>query len=401
MSRLHEIPLFQNLSEDELQRLSAIMTNRELADGEILFRQGDPSTHAYIVRRGTVRIFAVVDGVEETFTSLTMGGIFGEIGVIKGSERTASAVAEGIVHLIELEGDAFRELTEECPNISKMVLQTMVGRFKADQARQHRRASRPATKGRILPLFSATGGAGTTTLVANLAGYIKEITKKSVAVLDLDLMFGDIGPVCGIDGGFTLSELILAETIDDAAVEEIAQKTRVGVDVYQAPAKPEDGEFVAAGFVDRLLTVLANRYDYVLCDTTRRLYDVTLDLYEMSRTPILVVTPEVTSIRNAARWIDVVKRIGLPIEGLKILVNKVGEADQTSVEYVKKKLPGQLLATLPLDETARTSGNLGKLLLEAAPNSPLAGGLRKAAGALVGVEISDTSAKSSFWQRWL
>ncbi len=400
MSRYHEIPLFQDLTEDELERLCGLMKTVEFEDGTLLFRQGDPPSHVYIVRKGRVRIFAAHDGREETYTTLTVGGIFGEIGVLKGSARTASAVADGPVEVIEMEGEAFRELTEDCPNIARIVLQTMFGRFRADQERAQRRARRNATKGRILPLFSATGGAGTSTVTANLAGCIRELSRKSVAVLDLDLMFGDIGPIFGVEGGFTLSEILMAEEVDEGAVLELGQKTSSGVDVFQAPARPEDGEFVDAGFVAKVVTVLANHYDYVLCDTTRRLYDITLDLYEMAHTPLLVVTPEITSIRNSARWIDVLKRVGLPMDGLKLIVNRVDSGNETSVKYIRKRLPGEVVATLPQDEAARTSVNVGKLLLETAPTSPLGGALRKAAGALIGIEVSDPAANRFFWQDW-
>lgn len=401
MSRLRQIPIFQDLTDEELNQLAQIMRNVELADGEILFAQGDPSAHVYIVRRGAVRIFAVHDGQEETYTSLTVGAIFGEIGVMKGNERTASAVADGPAQLIEIDGESFRVLTEEKPNIANLVLKTMFGRFRADQARAKRRENRPTTGGKIIPVFSATGGAGTSTVVANLAGFVKELTKKRVAVLDLDLMFGDQGPLHGIEEGFTLSEIVLAEELDAETIQEIAYPVASGVDVFQAPTRPEDSEFVAPGFVDGVLSVLAEKYDFVFCDTTRRLYDVTLDLFERATVPLFVVSPEVTSVRNAARWMDVIRRVGLPIDGIRVVANKVAESDGATIEYLEKRLPGQLLATLPFDpDSAKRAINEGKLLQESGPLSPLGGALRKAAGALVGVEVGELPEARPFWQRW-
>ena len=400
MSRLREIPLFQNLTDEELDELSKIMKNVELSDGDLLFQQGDPSAHVYIVRRGNVRIFAVHNDVEETYTNLSVGSIFGEIGVMKGSERTASAIAEGQTHLIELDGEAFRILTEEHPNIANMVMQTMFGRFRADQARAKRRENRSADGGMLIPVFSATGGAGTSTVVANLAGLIKELTKKKVAVVDLDLMFGDQGALFGLEGGLTLSEIVLAEELDLGTIQEIAQTTACGVDVFQAPSQPEHSEFVAPGFVESVLGVLSKQYDYVLCDTTRRLYDVSLDLFEQAQLPLLIVGPEITSIRNAARWMDVVARIGLNTEHMKVIANKIDDSDEASVSYLEKRMPGRVVARLPFDpKAAKDAINHGKLVGDVAPGSALGGSLRKAAGALLGIEVADVSNKP-FWQVW-
>ncbi len=399
-NRLRQIPYFQGLSDQELDRLSGIMRERQVADGDLIFRQGDKSSHVYIVRRGKVRVYAVHDGQEETYTSLTVGGLLGEIGVLSRVDRTATAVAEGPGELVEMRGEAFLALIEEFPNVKSALLQTMVGRFRADEAREARRLARQKTRARILPVFAACGGGGATTVTANLAGFLRELTGKEVAVLDLDLMFGDVGMHFGLDGGPTLAELMLADPMDTATVTAIAQKVRGGVEVYQAPNRPEEGEFAPHDFVDRILSALSERYDYILCDTSRRISVWTLDLFERAAAQVLVLGPEVTSLRNAVRWSEAIGRVGLPMENLNIVANKLTERDAGAPGMMKVRLPGKLAAVLPYDEAARDSLDSGRLLLHSAPEAELAKALRKLAGTLAGIEIEESSKGQYFWQRW-
>lgn len=68
--------------------------------GEVIFHQGYPSDHAYIIQSGTVEIYKELpDGSEEHIADLTVGQMFGEYGVLDEAPRSASARARTLVQL--------------------------------------------------------------------------------------------------------------------------------------------------------------------------------------------------------------------------------------------------------------------------------------------------------------
>jgi CRP-like cAMP-binding protein len=68
-------------------------SRRLLAEGETLFRQGDPADTAYIVESGRIRIRGLRKGVQLELAELGPGELFGELALIDSGPRTADATA--------------------------------------------------------------------------------------------------------------------------------------------------------------------------------------------------------------------------------------------------------------------------------------------------------------------
>ncbi len=84
----------QGLSGDELRRLAALAEARSFEAEQPVFREGDEGHSLYIVLSGSVRISKMIPGVgEEALAILQRGKFFGEMSLIDGSPRSASAMA--------------------------------------------------------------------------------------------------------------------------------------------------------------------------------------------------------------------------------------------------------------------------------------------------------------------
>lgn len=66
---------------------------RPFQAGEVIFRQGDPSTEAYLLEEGTVRLFKKVRGVDRHIAVLRAGALFGESALVAAVPRPSTAVA--------------------------------------------------------------------------------------------------------------------------------------------------------------------------------------------------------------------------------------------------------------------------------------------------------------------
>ncbi len=95
---LKTIPLFSSLSEKALETVSVFATETSVSAGKRLVHEGDYSYDLIVIESGTADV--IKDG--EVVASLGPGDVFGEIGMLTGSKRTADVVATSSMRLITL-----------------------------------------------------------------------------------------------------------------------------------------------------------------------------------------------------------------------------------------------------------------------------------------------------------
>lgn len=94
--------------------------------GSIVFREGDPPDHLYVVSEGEVDVLWVApDGTEEVQRTLGPSRVLGELGILGGHARTATARAAEDASLWAIEREAFLELYENEPSVSLAIAQAM------------------------------------------------------------------------------------------------------------------------------------------------------------------------------------------------------------------------------------------------------------------------------------
>src|SRR5947207_11727371 len=75
--------------------------------GDQIFAKGDLGNEMFIIQTGKVRIFKNIDGFDQTLTSLEKGDFFGEMSILEGMPRSASAEAEDDCELIKINSANF------------------------------------------------------------------------------------------------------------------------------------------------------------------------------------------------------------------------------------------------------------------------------------------------------
>src|SRR5437588_7983285 len=95
LARLRSIPLFKDLAEADLERLTRGMTERPFRPGELAVREGDPGEELFFVIEGEFQVFLRQEALdfERELRRLGRGDYFGEIALITGSKRLASVRA--------------------------------------------------------------------------------------------------------------------------------------------------------------------------------------------------------------------------------------------------------------------------------------------------------------------
>lgn len=130
---LARIPLFSDLPADELARIVSSLEVRELQAGEILFREGDPGEHLFVVVKGELKILLGEGNPDELVLNVLHDGEYlGEMGLIMpGGHRTASVRAEIPSVLLSLSRSQFVDLTTRYPSLSTSMVNVLSQRLDA------------------------------------------------------------------------------------------------------------------------------------------------------------------------------------------------------------------------------------------------------------------------------
>jgi hypothetical protein len=117
LTRLRKIDLFKNLAAETLQVLAECCSSRDVANGEIIFNEGDEGDGLYIIDSGEVSV--TKNGV--LISKLSEGAYFGELALLADVPRfaTITALSEGVLFFINKQD--FDKITDEIPEIMKSI----------------------------------------------------------------------------------------------------------------------------------------------------------------------------------------------------------------------------------------------------------------------------------------
>jgi MFS family permease len=121
-SKLLEHPIFAGLPTPRLEVAARELTEVPMAAGDVVIRQGDAADRFYLVADGELRVTQTRDAKPVELRRLGPGDVFGEIGLLNRSPRTATVTALSDGRLLALDGDAFLELVSSGPGLSSRLL---------------------------------------------------------------------------------------------------------------------------------------------------------------------------------------------------------------------------------------------------------------------------------------
>jgi CRP/FNR family cyclic AMP-dependent transcriptional regulator len=130
---LTKIPMFENLSAEDLTLLTFLWHERTIKKSEVLFRKGDEGSSMFIVEHGAVEICVLSGNEQEDIRVSTIGrgGFFGELALISGLPRTATARAIEDCRLLEMWREEFIEFLSTRPVVAISMISEIGKRLQA------------------------------------------------------------------------------------------------------------------------------------------------------------------------------------------------------------------------------------------------------------------------------
>lgn len=128
---LRRVPLFSELSDEEIRPISEVAVPRTFPKGVRVFHEGDTSDACYIVREGDLRVTREhPDGRAITLASLGPGDIFGELAMLDGKARSASVEALTDCGLLALPARDVRRLLARAPETTVKLVVALTRRLR-------------------------------------------------------------------------------------------------------------------------------------------------------------------------------------------------------------------------------------------------------------------------------
>jgi uncharacterized membrane protein len=130
---LTKIPMFENLSAEDLNLLTLLWHERTIRKSEVLFRKGDVGSSMFIVEDGAIEICVLSAQDEEDIrvSTINKGGFFGELALISGQPRTATAKAIEDCRLLEMWREEFINFLSTRPIVAISMINEIGKRLQA------------------------------------------------------------------------------------------------------------------------------------------------------------------------------------------------------------------------------------------------------------------------------
>lgn len=138
---LQRVPLFSELSHDELERIAQVAIPRSFPRGVRVFHEGDSSDACYIVREGDLRVTREhSDGRAIALASLAAGDFFGELAMLDGEARSASVETLTDSELLALPASDMRRVIGEHGEIAAKLITALTRRLRETNERVARQS---------------------------------------------------------------------------------------------------------------------------------------------------------------------------------------------------------------------------------------------------------------------
>jgi len=256
-------------------------------------------------------------------------------------------------------------------------------------------------KGKIIDIIGSKGGVGNTTIAVNLATSLIESGRSPlVALIDMNLLFGEIPIFLNIESGFNWGEVARNITrLDSTYLMSILFKHSSGVYVLPSPTGLDGVNVATPEIIALLLGVMRNVFDYIVIDGGQAIDDISLKILEMSETVLLVGILSLPCLTNLKRLLWIFQKLGYPQQDIiKIIINRHQEKKSViSLTEAEESINQKIYWFVPNDyPTTMSAINQGKTLSSVAPGAEVSKNLRELAAHLI-EKSQKEKGKGRFW----
>ena len=253
----------------------------------------------------------------------------------------------------------------------------------------------------LICILGPKGGTGKTLTATSLSVALAELGK-SVALIDLDLQFGDVGLCMGVAPETTIFDLVrTGGSLDEEKLNGFMLTHSSGVKLLLAPARPDQAAVVSVEFLRELYSTLRLMVEYVVVDTPPGFTPEVIATIDNASAVCMVGMLDALSLKNTKLGLETLELMGFPRENIKLILNRAGSRVGISEAEVVAIMGREPDILVPSDRDIPRAVNEGKPILLSKPQSEASQAFRKLAAQFVSTDELPAlhTGRTTLWRR--
>jgi pilus assembly protein CpaE len=228
------------------------------------------------------------------------------------------------------------------------------------------------TTHKVVTVFSSKGGCGKSFVASNLAVMLAHRTGEEVAVVDLDLEFGDLAIMLQLFPARTIHDAAQnLDRLDAQALRGYLTPHRSGARLLAAPLEPGLAETISAESVRRILQMLKQMFPYVVIDSPPSFTDHMLAALDETEHCALITSMDVPAIKNLKLSLQTLDLLRFGRNRTRLILNRADSKVGLTISEVEKTLGAKVSVAIPSSIKVPLSINRGAPLCLEDPKSPV------------------------------
>src|SRR5215216_3208312 len=242
-----------------------------------------------------------------------------------------------------------------------------------------------ASETTIVTVHSLRGGVGCSSIVVNLGLAFHKLWGKQTLLVDSVLTAGQVALLLDAKPTATWEHLVGLddENLDDVVIAEIMCSDKSGVRFIASPRYPIAADTFTSEILKSFMERIKSQNDFIVVDTSHDFSDMTIHMLSISSTILLVLAPEMASLRTTVSAMEIYDRLGIPLDKVKIALNNNSSNPAIKQAQLEKVLKRPIDFVLPYEAgEVNRALNFGKPFILNNPDLPICLVLEKMAYSL-------------------
>jgi pilus assembly protein CpaE len=251
---------------------------------------------------------------------------------------------------------------------------------------------RDTNQQRLVAVFSPKGGVGTTTIAVNLAVALALRSPGRVAIIDLDLQFGQVSTHLNLPPRLSIADMARDDVSlrDPGVFQTYLDHHSSGLAVLSAPLTMDGARAVTESTVQRMLETAGRAFQVVIVDAGSIVDSRSEAVLAKATDIVIVVTPEFPALKAVHAMRELLDGSNDQLAETSFILNQVFAREILRSRDIEEALGTKIAMTIPYDAFVfLKSVNEGVPVVVGAPRSAAAEQLNRLATRLSGIEVTD------------
>ncbi len=258
----------------------------------------------------------------------------------------SAAASNGFVEEVFTAGADDLLVLDDSPELAEATSRHLVFALQKAVARKVSPIEAIEASGKVICVLGPKGGIGKTITSCNLAIALA-LRNKRVALVDLDLQFGDVALSLGLTPDTTVYDLAVSGgELDSEKLDAFLMRHPTGLRVLAAPARPDQAQSVTAEFLADVYEVLRGTYEFVIVDTPPAFTPEVIATIDVSSSVCMVGMLDALSLKNTRLGLETLELMGYESDRVWIVLNRANTSvgiNRTDVVSILGRAPDVLV----------------------------------------------------------